>query len=453
MIDTPYFHSLYLFRFKQVVEIVSYSTPKGTFDILPEETRPEDVWKASHRWAYLDEVMRKLSGDYGFYEIRTPIFEHTDLFVRGVGETSDIVSKEMYTFSDKAERSLSLRPEGTAPVARAFVQGGLKQLGSFHKLFYIGPFFRYDRPQAGRFRQFHQFGVEAIGKDDAEQDFEIIDMTVNLYKRLGIKNLNVLVNTLGDDACRKTYKEQLLSFLKPHFENLSPESQKRFTKNPLRILDSKDEKEQALLERAPTILDCLSPKSESRFASLTKLLENRGIPYTLAPKLVRGLDYYNETVFEVTSNVLGAQNTIGAGGRYNGLIKALGGQDLPAIGFSTGIERILKTMEGQSCQFPAKKGPFAYFVPLASEAKERALNMLYALRHNAIPAEITNETKIQKGLKKAQDIAATFAIVIGEEELQKGVAQIKTMETRKQEEVPFDQLMHFISEKWKTNGL
>ena len=278
-------------------------------------------------------------------------------------------------------------------------------------------------------------------------------MLVTLYKRLGIKNLNILVNSLGDEACRKAYKEQLLSFLKPYFEYLSPESQKRFTKNPLRILDSKDKKEQALLEKAPTILNCLSSKSAKRFSSLTKLLESRGLPFTRAPKLVRGLDYYNETVFEVTSDVLGAQNTIGAGGRYNGLIEDLGGQDFPAIGFSTGIERILKTMDGQSCPFPSKKGPFAYFLPLGNEAKERALNMLYDLRHNSISAEITHEKKIQKGLKKAQDISATFAIVIGEEELQKGVAQIKTMETRKQEDIPFNQVMHFITEKWKANGL
>lgn len=432
---------------------MSYSAPKGTFDILPEETREENTWKEISRWIYVEEVMKTLSRDYGFLEIRTPIFEHTDLFVRGVGETSDIVSKEMYTFLDKGKRSISLRPEGTASVARAFVQGGLKQLGSFHKLFYIGPFFRYDRPQAGRFRQFHQFGVEAIGRDDAEQDFEVIDMLITLYQRLGIKDLHVLVNTLGDQECRNEYKKRLLDFLKPHFERLSPESQKRFTKNPLRILDSKDEEEQKLLEEAPTILNCLSPKSASRFKALTKLLNSRNIPFTLSPNLVRGLDYYNETVFEVTSNVLGAQNTIGAGGRYNGLIGALGGQDLPAIGFSTGIERILKTMEGQTCSFPTKKGPFVYFVPLGEEAKEHSLNMLYALRHSSIPSEVGFEKKIQKGLKKAQDLSATFAIVIGEEELKKEVAQVKTMTTRKQEEIPLNTVIDFITEKWKTNGL
>ena len=423
---------------------MKYAQPKGTFDIIPEESKPEDEWKQSARWQHLESIMCALAREYAYQEIRTPIFEKTELFVRGVGETSDIVSKEMYTFLDKAERSMSLRPEGTAAVMRAFVQGQLQQLGNTHKFFYIGPFFRYDRPQAGRYRQFHQFGIEAIGNGEPEQDFEAIELLYELYRRLGLKNLQVLVNTLGDAESRAKYKEALLDFLKPHFSSLSEESQNRFTKNPLRILDSKDQNERALLEKAPSILDFISPESKAHFDTLCTLLKEQDIPFTIDPKLVRGLDYYNHTVFEITSDVLGAQNTIGAGGRYDGLLPAIGGPNLPCIGFSTGIERILQTMEGQKISFPPKTGPFVTMIPLGETAKKVAFKLLYELRHKNIPSDMIVTKKIQKALQSAEKNHSSFAVIIGEEELLKNCAQVKAMKLRETKEIALDTLVeHF----------
>lgn len=429
---------------------MKYSLPKGTFDILPNEPKRQDQWKESHRWNYLESVMRELAHTYGYQEIRTPIFEKTELFIRGVGETSDIVSKEMYTFQDKADRSMSLRPEGTASVMRAFAQNSLQQLGSNHKFFYIGPFFRYDRPQAGRFRQFHQFGIESIGNGEPDQDFEAIELLYELFRRLGLKNLNVLVNSLGDQQCREKYQKALLEFLKPHFDALSPESQTRFTKNPLRILDSKDEKEHALLKNAPSILDFLSDESQKHFDSLCEHLTSHDIPFQITPQLVRGLDYYNHTVFEITSDILGAQNTIGAGGRYDGLLPAVGGPDLPCIGFSTGIERILQTMEGQNIPFPKKPSPLVSLIPLGIEAKKIAQTLLYKLRHHHVSSVLIETKKIQKGLQQAEQINASYSVIIGEEELKENMGQVKTMKTRETEKLPLNSIIEYFKEK---NGL
>lgn len=423
---------------------MKYSLPKGTFDILPEQPKSEDNWKESAKWQHLESVMRTLAAEYGYLEIRTPIFEKTELFARGVGETSDIVSKEMYTFQDKGDRSMSLRPEGTASVVRAFAQGGLQQLGSHHKFFYIGPFFRYDRPQAGRYRQFHQFGIEAIGNGEPEQDFEAIDLLYELYRRLGLKNLQVLINTLGDRPCREKYKDALLAYLKPHFDQLSEESQTRFTKNPLRILDSKDPKEKELLKTAPSILDFISLKSKTHFDTLCKLLKKQKIPFSITPHLVRGLDYYNHTVFEITSDVLGAQNTIGAGGRYDGLLPSVGGPDLPCIGFSTGLERILQTMNGQGIQFPEKVGPTVVLIPLGDQAKEKTFDLLYELRHLGISSEMITAKKIQKGLQHADHLKAKHVVIIGEQELKTNQVQVKTMESRETKEISLSGLIDYF---------
>ncbi|MDJ0651405.1 MAG: histidine--tRNA ligase [Simkaniaceae bacterium] len=429
---------------------MKYSLPKGTFDILPNAAKAQDQWKESHRWHYLESVMRDLAHTYGYQEIRTPIFEKTELFSRSVGETSDIVSKEMYTFQDKADRSMSLRPEGTVSVMRAFTQNSLQQLGSNHKFFYIGPFFRYDRPQAGRFRQFHQFGIECIGNGEPDQDFEAVALLYALFRRLGLKNLNVLVNSLGDQQCREKYQKALLEFLKPHFGTLSQDSQTRFTKNPLRILDSKDEKERALLKNAPSILHFLSDESQKQFDSLCEQLTSHAIPFQITPQLVRGLDYYNHTVFEITSDTLGAQNTIGGGGRYDGLLPAIGGPDLPCIGFSTGVERILQTMEGQNIPFPEKPSPLVSFIPLGDAAKKVAQTLLYKLRHHHISSVLIETKKIQKGLQRAKQINASYSVIIGEEELKENRGQIKTMKTWETEELSLHTIVEYFKEK---NGL
>jgi len=428
--------------------MTKYVRPKGTFDILPELYDIEDVWKESSRWHYLESTMCALAREYAYQEIRTPIFEQTELFVREVGETSDIVSKEMYTFLDRGGRSMSLRPEGTAGVIRAFVQGDLQHLGTIHKFFYIGPFFRYDRPQAGRYRQLHQFGVEAIGNRDPEQDFEVIALLHELYRRLGLKDLTLLINTLGDPSSRAKYKEALLTYLRPHFSSLSKDSQKRFTTNPLRILDSKDSSERVLLENAPSITDFLSPESKAHFSALCALLTEQKIPFTIDPKLVRGLDYYNYTVFEIVSELLGAQNTVGAGGRYDGLPSSLGGSDLPCVGFSTGMERILHLMEKQNATCPPKTGPFVTMISLGEKGKKMAFDFLYELRRNHIPSDMIVVKKIYKGLQLAERIHSTFSVIIGERELAQGCAHLKAMQTRKTQKVNFATLVTYLKKEF-----
>ncbi len=351
---------------------MQYQVPKGLFDIVPYT---QDSWKLVEKWQYLESVIRKLAKDYNFDEIRTPIFEKTELFIRGVGGESDIASKELYTFLDKAERSMSLRPEGTAPIMRAFIENGLVQERVLHKLFYMGPMFRYDRPQKGRYRQHHQFGVEVIGKSSFEIDAEVIDILLELFNRLGLKDSKLLLNSIGDLETRKKYRESLLEFLKPNFENLSKDSQNRFEKNPLRILDSKDKKDQEIVKEAPSILDFLTEKAKKHFENLLNLLDKLDIKYTIDSRLVRGLDYYDNTVFEVVTEKTGAQNSLGGGGRFNGLLENLGGPALPGIGFACGMERILQTMIENDAMFPEKTGPYVLIIPLSEKAKEFAISL------------------------------------------------------------------------------
>ncbi|NGX44807.1 MAG: Histidine--tRNA ligase, partial [Candidatus Anoxychlamydiales bacterium] len=320
---------------------MKYQIPKGLFDILPNA---KENFKEVSRWQYLESIIKKLAIDYNFEEIRVPIFEKTELFLRGVGGTSDIASKELYTFLDKAKRSMSLRPEGTASVMRAFIENNLSQEKKIHKLYYMGPMFRYDRPQKGRYRQHHQLGIEVIGDKSFEIDAEVIDMLMTLFNRLELTNLKLLINSIGDLETRANYKKALLDFLKPNFENLSEDSKARFDKNRMRILDSKDERDKKILKEVPSILDFLSDGAKKHFENLLNLLDKLDIKYEVDSKLVRGLDYYDNTVFEVVSDKLGAQNSLGGGGRYNSLLKSLGGPDLPGIGFACGLERILQTM-------------------------------------------------------------------------------------------------------------
>lgn len=421
---------------------MEYSIAKGVFDILPFETDEEDKWRESSRWQYLEEILRSTAHDYGFQEIRTPTFERTELFVRGVGESSDIVTKEMYTFLDRSERSMTLRPEGTAAVIRSFVEKKLYAQPGLHKYFYIGPMFRYERPQAGRYRQHHQFGAEAIGNATPEQDVELIDMACEIYRRLGLKNLAVQINSVGDAESRAAYKEALNAFLKPHFSSLSQDSQIRFSKNVLRILDSKDPGDQKLLHGVPVLSDFLTPAAKSHFEQILKLLDALNIKYVINSKLVRGLDYYTKTVFEITTEVLGAQNSIGGGGRYDGLIQAIGGPDLPSVGFATGMERILQTMLKQQAPFPRPAHPFIFLVPMGEEAAKYAFQLACALRHEKIPAEIDlSGKKVQQGLQLANQTASEYVLVIGDEELKSQKAKLKNMTTRETMEFPLSELI------------
>lgn len=426
---------------------MDYKIPKGVFDILPQEPNAEDEWRNSDHWQYVEGVIRRCCLEYGFKEIRTPIFERTELFVRGVGEGSDIVSKEMYTFLDKGERSMTLRPEGTASVMRAFVEKNLSKQPGLHKFFYIGPMFRYERPQAGRYRQHHQFGAEAIGVGKPEQDVEMIDMLYELYRRLGLKNLKVMINSVGDEASRNLFKQALNDYLTPFFEDLSADSKVRFSKNILRILDSKDARDQEILKNAPSLTDYLSEASKEHFEKVKQLLAQLKIPYTVTPKLVRGLDYYNKTVFEIVSQELGAQNTIGAGGRYDGLTALLGGPDLPAFGFATGLERLLQTMTAQKSGFPQPPSPLIFFVPMGEKALEACFELVMQLRHNNIAADIDlSGKKIQNGLQLAGSERAKYCLVIGERELQTQQAELKEMATRETRMISLAELPKILSQ-------
>lgn len=417
--------------------------PPGVFDILP--TAKEKEWQTSWLWDFVESVARKTAKNFGFKEIRTPIFERTELFVRSVGETSDIVTKEMYTFQDKGNRSMTLRPEGTAPVMRSFIENNLHMISPVTKLFYIGPMFRYERAQAGRFRQHHQLGVEVIGNSAPEQDAELIAMLFTLYGRLGLKNLNVYINSIGNQETRKSFKTALQAYYKQYFQDLSTDSKVRFEKNPLRILDSKDPKDIEINKGAPSILDYLDAECKAHFEAIQNMLTSLGIPFAINSKLVRGLDYYNKTVFEITAGELGAQNSVGAGGRYDGLLKTLGGPDLPAVGFGTGIERIIQTMLGQEVEYAKTEGPSLFIIPLGDEAKAKSFILLQQLRQDGISAEMDfSGKKLGKAMQYANSISAKYVAVIGENELKTAIFELKEMASGTTFKLPINSLSRIL---------
>ncbi|MCI0382743.1 MAG: histidine--tRNA ligase [Chlamydiae bacterium] len=424
---------------------MEYTIPKGVFDILPEEVPSEEAWRTSEKWQYLEETIRAVSHSYGYREIRTPIFEKTELFIRSVGEGSDIVNKEMYTFEDRGGRSMTLRPEGTASAMRAVIENRLTAKSPLQKLYYIGPMFRYERPQAGRYRQHHQFGAEAIGISLPEQDVETIDLLCELYRQLKISRLTIHLNSIGNEECRKKFQLALTAFLKPHFDSLSEESKVRFQKNILRILDSKDPNDQKIIANAPSILDMLDSESKEHFHQVQQLLKKLKLPFQINPKLVRGLDYYNKTVFEIISGELGAQNSIGGGGRYDGLMSLLDGPNLPAVGFATGMERILQTMLGQKISFPSPISPFIYLIFMGDEARKFCFSLLYDLRHSKIPSEMDLQgKKIGNALQFAEKLKAKYALIIGEDELKQQMVKLKELETRQERTVPSHNLIEEI---------
>ena len=419
---------------------MKYPIPPGVFDIIPIDS--QETWKSSYLWDYVEQMIRGTARDYGYQEIRTPLFERTELFQRSVGDTSDIVSKEMYTFEDKGGRSLSLRPEGTAPVLRAFIEHQLHQIAPVQKLFYIAPMFRYERAQAGRYRQHHQFGAEAIGTSSPEQDAELIDLLYTLYQRLGLKNLTLFINSIGDTTSRQAFRQALKNYLVPHVSLLSPDSQMRLEVNPLRILDSKDPRDRDIVAHAPSILDFLSEEEQAHFEELKHLLKLLRIPYQVNHLLVRGLDYYNKTVFEVVAGELGAQNSIGGGGRYDDLLTNLGGPDLPSIGFGTGIERILQTMISQNVSMPLPNHPKLFLVALGEKAKATCFELLHALRQSGIPSQMDfGNKKVGKMLQYANQIGATYVVVIGDHELEAQEVELKEMATGHKVKIPLSEIV------------
>lgn len=421
-----------------------YQAPKGCPDIY---RHADEACFDSDMRAFIESELRQTAQRYGFSEIRTPAFEKLEVFTRSSGEGSDIVDKEMYQFKDKGGRDLALRPELTACVARAFIQHRF-DLKGVKKLFYIGNCYRYDRPQAGRYREFSQFGIEYLDDASPFSDVESIAMLMHIFENLGLKNLNLQINTIGLDAERAAYSQALREYLKPQREKLSEDSQRRFEENPLRILDSKDPKDKALIENAPILLDYLSDASKERFETVCNLLNRLGIHFTIEPRLVRGLDYYSNTVFEVTTGELGAQNSIAAGGRYDRLIAQLGGPDTPAFGFACGIERLILTLVGQGTKLQVPWRPDVYCISLVEKALPA--NLLYAqrLRQAGLSVEICTKVRnIKKSLATANQIQARSALMIGEDELSKGMIRIKFLDRHEEIEVSENGLIQALQEK------
>jgi histidyl-tRNA synthetase len=402
------------------------TAPRGTQDILPPVSRD---------WLNLETRIHALAGRFGYGEIRTPMFESTELFVRGVGETTDIVEKEMYTFVDKGERSMTLRPEWTAPVMRAALEHNLFAQGP-QRLYYIGPIFRYERPQKGRYRQAHQFGIECTGYAGPEADFEVISLAWELVRSHGITDAELHLNTIGDDVCRPRYREALLAHFRPHFDELSADSQRRLERNPLRVLDSKDERDKALVASAPTFESVLCDACREHFDALRAYLDAAEIRYVVDPQIVRGLDYYTRTVFEITSSALGAQSTVCGGGRYDGLVRSLGGPDVPAVGFALGIERFLMMLEAAHGERePERRGIQA--VALGAQARATLVPLVAVLRRTLeVPVFIDyEERKLLAHLKIADRNNARFALILGSEELNAGEIVLRDLAARTDERI------------------
>jgi histidyl-tRNA synthetase len=421
---------------------MKYRIAKGVFDILPIESDPQSEWRRSHLWNFIESIARNLAQLYGLSEVRTPLFESTELFQRSIGQTTDIVTKEMYTFQDLGGRSITLRPEGTAPVMRAFIEKHLDQLASKHKFFYLAPMFRYERQQAGRYRQHHQFGVEVIGESSPFQDVEVIEILHTFYSSLGLRDLTVYLNSLGTPQCRLNFREALKDFLRPRLLDLSEDSQRRFEQNPLRILDSKEPQDIEILKNAPSILNHLSEKSLEHFDAVQQALKENGIPFEINTRLVRGLDYYNHTVFEITSGALGAQNSLGGGGRYDSLIKELGGPDLPAVGFGTGIERVLQACLAQGCILPKVPTVTLQLLPMGNEALRLSFKLASELRASGVSCDVEYKVrKLKNSLKSASQAGIAFVGIIGEQEIAKGVCTLKNMKEETTEEIPLSSLV------------
>ena len=404
------------------------TAPRGTQDFIPPQTG---------RWQELEARIHALAHSFGYGEIRTPMFESTELFVRGVGETTDIVEKEMYTFTDKGERSMTLRPEWTAPVVRAAMQQNLFAQGP-QRLYYIGPIFRYERPQAGRYRQAHQFGVECFGYAGPEADFEVIQLAWQLIAHYRLAGATININTIGDAACRPRYREALLAHFRPHLHELSEDSQLRLERNPLRVLDSKSKLDEPFVATAPAFETILCDACREHFAMLKHYLEEAEIPFTVNPRIVRGLDYYTRTVFEITSEALGAQSTVCGGGRYDGLVKSLGGPDVPAVGFGLGLERFLMMLQAAQQSQEAERAGIQ-FVALGERARERMVHLLAYLRAaGGSPAFMDYDNrKLLAQLKIADRNNARYALIAGDDELEKGELVLRDLVTREDRPLAF----------------
>ena len=411
------------------------NAPRGTKDILPEQTR---------NWLWLENKIRGLCEIYGYEEIRTPTFEHTELFQRGIGEGTDVVDKEMYTFTDRGDRSITLRPENTASVVRAYLQNKLYANAGLVKLFYIGSMFRYDRPQAGRLREFHQFGVEAIGEKNPAVDAEVILLAREFLLGLGLNDLTLKINTVGCPACRPIFRRKLTEYFTENAEELCGDCRRRLEKNPLRILDCKIDGDKDFMDDAPKIETCLCDDCREHFAAVKNFLTAAGAEFVVDNRLVRGLDYYTKTAFEIQYAPLGAQSAVAGGGRYDGLVSEIGGDSTPAVGFAAGLERILLALELQKL-IPAQAKKIAAFVVSGGiNAENYAFKILTELRRKKIPATMDFARKSMKAqMKAAAKSGAKFALIVGDDEIATETVTVKNLETAAQEKIPVAQ----VSEK------
>ena len=410
--------------------------PKGTKDVLPSE---------SYKWHYVERIARETADLYCLNEIRTPTFEHTELFLRGVGDTTDIVNKEMYTFRDKGDRSITLKPEGTAGVARSFIENGLFNGAMPLKMYYITPVFRYENPQKGRLREHHQFGVEVYGGAGADTDAEVIKLAYTVLKKCGL-SVKLYINSMGCPDCRKKYNEALKGYFADKLDKLCPTCRERYNKNPLRILDCKEEGCKALCKDAPKSIDYLCDDCSAHFKKLQELLTDCGVAYEINPFIVRGLDYYTKTVFEFVTTALGSQGTVCGGGRYDNLISQLGGTPTCGVGFGMGIERLLMLMEAENVIIPERENVKLYIATMGDAAYKKAFEIVSALRDKGVKAEVDHAGRgIKAQFKYADKIHAENVVTLGENELASGIAQIKHMADGSLKEVKIDEISLYFA--------
>lgn len=408
--------------------------PKGTQDILPAD---------SAKWQYVENVARETFKKYNYGEIRTPMFEHYEVISRSVGDTTDIVTKEMYDFHDKGDRHITLRPEGTAPVVRSYVENKLfaPEVQKPVKVYYIGSMFRYERPQAGRLREFHQLGVECFGSKNPATDVETIAMAYQLFNTLGIKDVTLHLNSLGNTESRLAYRQALIDYLTPMRESLSKDSQRRLDENPLRVLDSKEKEDKVAVENAPSILDYLDEESQAHFDEVRTMLDSLNIPYVIDTNMVRGLDYYNHTIFEFITTIDKSELTICAGGRYDSLVEYFGGPETAGFGFGLGLERLLLVLDKQGIELPVEESLDVYIAVLGSGANDKALELVQAIRYQGFKAERDYlGRKIKAQFKSADTFKAKTVITLGESEVESGQVNVKNNATREEVTVSFKEL-------------
>jgi len=408
--------------------------PKGTQDILPAD---------SAKWQYVENVARETFKKYNYGEIRTPMFEHYEVISRSVGDTTDIVTKEMYDFHDKGDRHITLRPEGTAPVVRSYVENKLfaPEVQKPVKVYYIGSMFRYERPQAGRLREFHQLGVECFGSKNPATDVETIAMAYQLFNTLGIKEVTLHLNSLGNTESRLAYRQALIDYLTPMRDTLSKDSQRRLDENPLRVLDSKEKEDKVAVENAPSILDYLDEESQAHFDEVRTMLDSLNIPYVIDTNMVRGLDYYNHTIFEFITTIDKSELTICAGGRYDSLVEYFGGPETAGFGFGLGLERLLLVLDKQGIELPVEENLDVYIAVLGSGANGKALELVQAIRYQGFKAERDYlGRKIKAQFKSADTFKAKTVITLGESEVESGQVNVKNNATREEVTVSFEEL-------------